>query len=88
MEGNPCQDAYDAYVQAMNNWVRASNALQRFAAIGPLDPLQDVEPISLDDYIAASDKAEAAHEDYLEKLEAYFQCLEDHGILKKRANKQ
>jgi len=83
MAENPCKDVYDEYKDAMVQWVQAANALQSFAATGPLDPLQDVKPIPYEDYKAASEKAEEAYKKYLEKLEVYFKCLEDHGLMKK-----
>jgi hypothetical protein len=78
VEKKPCQTEYDEFVKAMNEWVVASNALQTYAATGPLDPHQDVTPIPFEEFSAALERSKVVYEDYLEKLDTYFQCLEDH----------
>jgi len=85
VDEKPCQEAYEICINAMNVWVQAANALQSYAATGPLDPGQDVEPIPFEEYQAASEKAEIAFKDYLEKQEAYFTCLEDIRIARKNS---
>ena len=63
MESNPCQNLYDDYIEAMNEWVFSSKAVQGYAATGPLDPHEDIEPIPYEKFAAALKREKAAHEE-------------------------
>jgi len=82
MSDSRCKQAYDKHVEAMNEWVAASYAVQTFAATTPLDPTEDVRPISFEEYSEASKKEAEAHEKYFRALEEYFACLKSVGLLR------
>lgn len=77
MNGDPCKQLYDEYIKAMNEWVTASNATRIYAVVKPLNPNEDITPLTLEktqEMFAAYDREEKARKTYFEKVNAYFEC--------------
>jgi hypothetical protein len=72
----PCEKEHHDYMEAMRKWDDTTRYLQSFISIEPLVPGRDVTPIPFEEYSEAVDAETAAHQEYLEKMEAYFKCRE------------
>jgi hypothetical protein len=79
MQEHPCKQLLDEYLEAMNEWVDSTNVLQSYVSTKPLAPGEDVPMLPLEEYRAASARAEAAFKDYKEKMELYFDCAKKFG---------
>jgi hypothetical protein len=75
---DPCEKEHREYTEAREEWVDASNVMQSFAATSPLEPGQDVEALPIEEFRQAAKREEAAHEDYIRKMEAYYDCRKRH----------
>jgi hypothetical protein len=84
MSNDPCKKEYEEFLEAMNEWTKASNARRAILppVTEPLDPIKDVEPknVDLDEWRKASEREKAANEDFITKNEAYLKCRKQHGF--------
>jgi hypothetical protein len=60
MSENPCQSEHDEYMEAMKEWVTATEEMKKYVATEALDPVKDVEPIPFDELHTASNREEEA----------------------------
>jgi len=79
MQDHPCKQLLEEYLDALNEWVDSTNVLQSYVSTKPLVLGEDIPMLPLEDYRAASARAEAAFEDYKEKMELYFNCVKEYG---------
>jgi hypothetical protein len=80
MSEYPCQSEHDDYMEAMKEWVAATEEMKKYVTTEPLDPVKDVEPIPFDALHEASKREEEAIQRFYKALEALEDCEKRHRL--------
>ncbi len=81
MNQKPCQKEYDEMVKAGIEWNDAAEACKEFLSMEPLDPYEDLIPLSEEEterMIRAYDRNEEAQKKHFDAYLAYSKCLREY----------
>ena len=77
MTDDPCQQLYQEYLAAMQEWVSACSAAQSYVVTKPISLHEDITPLTVQQtkqMMEAYDREQTARTAYFDKMSAYMEC--------------